>query len=397
MSRETPQRRRMLEQLGPPPEGDRVDAQRATFQQALDGHAPRRGFRPALAFAVAALLAAVVSWRLVSSSDSNVLHFEVPGAASASAGTWTPVVATAETAVSFSEGSTTTFSAGSAGQLMVTDTADVRIGLGRGEVDTDVKLKGRRRWAVEAGPYQVIALGTRYVVRWQPETQRLHVVVKEGRVRVEGPGVHADTVVSAGNSLELAPPPPTPEVREVAPAADGLPSDEVADASVPVSPSPTVKQSAPLWKRLAARGDFASAIDSAEAEGLTGILSRASVEDLLLLADAARYSRRGEVAKRALEATRSRFKHSRQAVMAAYVLGRVLDEQLSAPGAAAGWLEVYLTEDPRGPLAEEAMGRRIDLYLRAGESTRARDAARAYLVRFPSGVFAGVARSVEAR
>jgi hypothetical protein len=83
--------------------------------------------------------------------------------------------------------------------------------------------------------------------------------------------------------------------------------------------------------------------------------------------------------------------------MAAYVLGRVLDEQLSAPGAAAGWLEVYLTEDPRGPLAEEAMGRRIDLYLRAGESTRARDAARAYLVRFPSGVFAGVARSVEAR
>lgn len=393
MTRKTPVPRRVLEQLGSPPAGDRVEHQRAAFEQALEGGALRRDLRPAFALC-AALVVGVVVWQLSSRREEGAIRFEVPGAASAPLGTWTPVVATNETLVRFSEGSSSTFAAGSAGQLLVTTSADVRIGLARGEVDTDVKLKGRRRWAVEAGPYEVIALGTRYVVRWQPEAQQLLVVVKEGRVRVLGPGVRADTVVIAGDSLVLSPPPLVPAVP---PVPGPLAVDDSVDASVPPERAPAVKSSAGLWKRLAARGDFASAIDSAEAEGLTGVLKRASAEELQVLADAARYARRGAVARRTLETTRGRFKDSPQAVLAAYMLGRVFDEQLSSPREAAAWLEVYLSEDPQGPLCEEAMGRRIDLYRRAGDAERAQQAARAYLERFPSGVFAGVARSVEAR
>jgi hypothetical protein len=65
----------------------------------------------------------------------------------------------------------------------------------------------------------------------------------------------------------------------------------------------------------------------------------------------------------------------------------------NGPREAQRWFETYLTEDPDGPLAEEALGRLIDARKEAGARSGARDAATLYLSRHPDGVFADLARA----
>lgn len=382
-------------QLGNPPADFRAERQRLDFERAIMETSPpprRRGWLMMVpATALVATLVGVGVWHGAYPKGKE-LSFHVPGAAPPQPGRWVPVMAQAETLVDFSEGSMVSFAAGSSGQLMLTTEADVRIGLASGSVETDVTDKGKRRWAVEAGPYQVTALGTRFVVTWSPETRGLRVQVKEGRVRVEGPDVQSDTVVSAGAQLEFAPPEPPPEAPKP-PAEEATVEETVQVKPTPIS-VPRQRPKARSWKALALAGDFASAVEAAEAAGLDTVQANATADELQLLADAARYARRPLVAKSALEMIRRRFKNSRHSVMAAYVLGRLLDEQLGEPAGAAGWLEVYLVEDPRGALAEEALGRQIELYRRFGHAEKARAAARTYLARFPAGMFGGVARAV---
>ena len=54
----------------------------------------------------------------------------------------------------------------------------------------------------------------------------------------------------------------------------------------------------------------------------------------------------------------------------------------------------YLAEAPQGPLAAEALGRRMVALRHLGEVEACRKAARDYLRRFPSGPYAGVAGEI---
>ena len=124
--------------------------------------------------------------------------------------------------------------------------------------------------------------------------------------------------------------------------------------------------------------------------GFGRVLSDSSASDLMLLADSARYA--GDIghAKQALTAARARGDRGRSA----FLLGKIAADSSSSPGEAVQWFETYLSEAPGGGLAEQALGRLIELYRRTGRTGSAQSAAAKYLQKYPSGGYASAARSV---
>jgi hypothetical protein len=173
-------------------------------------------------------------------------------------------------------------------------------------------------------------------------------------------------------------------VAAAAPVADQRPS----------APDPTTKPPAPAisgasWRELAAAGKYNEALAAAEHAGFAQEIERASAQDLASLADAARYSGRPALAKQALLGQRRRF-GARGA--SAFLLGKIAADQQGAGGEAARWFETYLAEEPNGALAEQALGRLLQM--RKGDPALGRATAERYLARYPKGAQAALARSL---
>jgi hypothetical protein len=147
------------------------------------------------------------------------------------------------------------------------------------------------------------------------------------------------------------------------------------------------------WSKLIARGEFAAVVEDAERRGMEETLASAGAAELTSLADAARYTRRNEVARGALLALRSRYRESDRAKEAAFFLGRLSEATPSTSAAAFAWYETYLKEAPGGPYADEALGRELVLLART-DRARAREVARRYVERFPNGAQAELAKSL---
>jgi transmembrane sensor len=231
------------------------------------------------------------------------------------------------------------------------------------------------------GPFEVRVTGTTFDAAWDPLADTFELTMLEGRVVVTGPNIPPDHAVIAGEHLVVSvrglvtpPPPSAPE--------GGVPVGE-APPPVPVIPARTA------WKELAARGRYRDAFAAAEAAGIGPEMERAPASDLLLLADAARFSGSPGRAREALLLARRRFGVRGQS---AFLLGKIAADQQGSPGDAVGWFETYLREEPGGPLAEEALGRTVDLTPRS--SPEAGRAAARYLARYPDGSRAALARSL---
>jgi TolA-binding protein len=115
---------------------------------------------------------------------------------------------------------------------------------------------------------------------------------------------------------------------------------------------------------------------------------------LLALANAARYRRRTGLARAALLAVRRRFPNSPRALHAIFLLGRVEESGGSEMARAIAWYDEYLARLPAGAYAAEALGRKMTLTSKLGESAQARAIAEEYLRRFPKGSYAGAARAL---
>jgi TolA-binding protein len=131
----------------------------------------------------------------------------------------------------------------------------------------------------------------------------------------------------------------------------------------------------------------------ATASGLDGVLDTRPLSDLTALADATRYRQRPDLARRALLAERKRFTSSKEARTAAFLLGRLEDDQ-SNTAAAIPWYDRYLAEAPNGPFASDALGRKMI----AVDSLQGPDAARGiaeqYARKYPHGAYAAQAESL---
>ena len=306
----------------------------------------------------------------------------------------------------FTEGTEFALMPGTRSRLRAVDAAGARIAIEHGTASFQVTpAPGKdRRWLVDVGPFLVTVKGTVFTVSWDASTEKFELRLRHGRVTVSGPvngrttggeiEVQAgqrlrvdlprgETVISDQNAEELIESPPAPAVPPSAPRAE-RPSP---------APSPRSLDGDHRWAVALAAGRLDRILAEAERAGLKTTLDKASSDDLLALADAARYRRRMDLARDALLAERRRFPDSPRALDAAFLLGRVEEASDSGIRRALEWYDAYLMRAPTGTYASEALGRKMTLTSKLEGPARARPVAEEYLRRFPSGTYAGPARA----
>lgn len=357
--------------------------------------------------AAAAIIAVVVGWRY---RATRALAYEVDGASTAQGYVSIPPGAAPAT-LRFTDGSEVLLAGGSRGRVAGTTPDGAEVVLESGRATVHVVHREKTSWIVDAGPFAVRVTGTAFVVAWSAENETLDVWMKDGRVVVVGPGGEQGIAVSAGQHLHaasrdktllidsaseanVAPPPPATSV-EPSPA---LPPNNVAPVTAddPAAPSNMPKPSASAatgWSKLVARGDYAAVVREAKEQGDGAALAR-PLGDLRALADAARFTGDTGLAVRAYSTIRSRFPSSGESRTAAFLLGRIAEEQQRSPSAALKWYETYLSEAPSGPFAGDALGRKMLIVSRSGGALAARPIAQEYLQRFPQGTYANAARNL---
>lgn len=317
--------------------------------------------------------------------------------------------------VSFSEGSKLVLRDGGRIRVLSLQAGATHVLVEDGIVDATIahRATGRTKWEFDAGPYRVTVNGTKFRMAYQSSTRALRVSTEEGQVTVTGGSLRTPRVVSAGRSLSPDDAPTLEHAPELATAAPNVAS---AAASVGSAAAASVGSAAasvgsalsepagPLkpasggqWQELIAEGQLRDALRAAERADFNRVCETASLKELLALAEAGRFFGPIKRAVTALSVLRRRFPHSPDAGTAAFTLGRIASEKEGAHAQAADWFDVYLREQPNGPLMGDAFGRSMEARLRSGDSSAARAQAQQYLRRFPSGPYADEARDILAK
>ncbi|UJR87148.1 FecR domain-containing protein [Sandaracinus amylolyticus] len=271
------------------------------------------------------------------------------------------------------------------------DGAQLGLALERGRARFEVTPGGPRAWTIDCGPVQVRVVGTAFVI--DRSEARIRVDVERGRVRVEGVAVpDGARVLDAGASIEVdlarpnepSPPPilAEPEIVAVAP---------------PRVREPAARAPSRVWREMAERGAHRDAYDALAIEGgVAASASRASPDDLLLLADVARLSGHPEDAVPPLERLIGAHPDAPEAPLAAITLGRI-ELSLDRPARAARAYERALELGvPRVFDAEVRAGLAL-ARARAGDVEGAASAARECLARHPSPPHADALRVLAER
>ncbi len=387
--------------------------------------------------AAALALAAVMMFVL---RPREAVRFEVGTAEAGVVGAWIAAPAGADLPIRFSDGSVLRLAPGGRARVAAVGADGADVALERGELDLAVVHRDATRWTVRVGPFQVKVIGTRFQAHWDPVNEQFGVARGEGAFTVSGPVVGEGRAVRAGERLTVSPAAGTLEVGPIPsgdhvvgardPAAGAAPvvvesavpavqAPVGAGATAPVSPSaerarvavvvidggaeppPTVPNesapSPPGWRALALDARYKEALAAAEREGFDGICAGASAGDLRALGDAARLGGSTGRAVQAFGALRKRFPGSAEAAAAAFILGRIAQDQSKDYAGAVGWLSRYLAEQPGGAFAEDALGRLVEAMDRQGDAAGARRTAERYLAAYPGGPHAGYARRVLAR
>ena len=256
----------------------------------------------------------------------------------------------------------------------------VEVSLRGGSAEFEITPNPQRHFIVHAGLADVSVLGTHF--RVTREALRVKVEVTRGRVEVRFAG--GARQLTAGESNWF--PPLESSGEGPKPVAAELPSSEGASNPAPSSSAAvTVSDSAALRRRFlehAAQGQYAAAYSVLERspEVVGG-----SAEDLMLAADAARFSGHPGQATRFLERMTREHPQDSVAPLAAFTLGRIYLSQLAQPAKAADAFALALRLAPGGSLAEDALARQAEAAELSGQSARAQRLTEDYARRFPNG------------
>jgi TolA-binding protein len=303
------------------------------------------------------------------------------------------------------------------GRVASVDEHGARVLLEDGSAHVEVVRRPGARWMFDAGPFLVNVHGTEFDLGWKAAEGQLDVRLHRGAVSVTGPVSDQGISLHAGQWLtvrlathevfvrnldQAAPPAPAP-AQTPEPAI--APSAPASPEPVPALPGTAVKvrhHSARTsgsrpddldWAAARSAGEWTRILDGAVRRGVDRTLAERSSEDLALLADAAHYLHRDDVAERALLAQRKRFPGSTRAKDAAFLLGRIVEARPGSASAALAWYDRHLEEAPSGVYASEALGRKMTVLGRLGGEQAARPVAEEYLRRYPAGSYARAARA----
>jgi len=261
----------------------------------------------------------------------------------------------------------------------------VDVSLRSGSAEFEITPNPKRQFIVHAGLAEISVLGTHFLVT--REGSRVRVAVTRGRVAVK----HADGArqLTAGESSWFPPAEPLTEDVGIAPAAAASPSGaaDAADAAVsPAQPTPNASVDG-----VSSRRRFLDHARRAEYTEAYSVLERSpdvvgnAPEDLMLAADAARFSNHPAQATRFLERVTREHPQSSVAPLAAFTLGRIYLSQVGQPAKAADAFALSIKLAPSGSLAEAALAREVEAAKVAGQPARARGLAEQYQRRYPNG------------
>jgi ferric-dicitrate binding protein FerR (iron transport regulator) len=311
--------------------------------------------------------------------------------------------------IEFDEGSQVELTRGTRGRLGAVTALGARLLLDQGTATLRITPNPAHRWTVEAGPFVVSVRGTDFTVVWDPAAEELDVELRKGRVAVTGPVAGDELVLRPGQSLSVNLPKRETVIREARgdPAPSSSPAPPVASSSaapsLPTPPrtTPPRELEAPHpstqrhWREALASGHWDIILADAERDGIEQSLKTLSSDELIALADAARYRQRPSLARAALLAVKQRFPNSSRAVDALFLLGRVEELRPNGKSAALERYEEYLAGAPSGTYAAEALGRKLILLKETAGPESARRVATEYLLRFPNGSYAEAARALQ--
>jgi hypothetical protein len=374
---------------------------RARFAEKLHGvdtPAPSmwRFVVPALSAAAAAALVAFVVW------PEKPLTVSVRGQPGSS-GEFVLAQAGDE-AIDFSDGTEVLLRKDS--QLRVTRVtahgADVLLEKGAAHVAV-VHRDRHTRWNFHAGPYRVAVVGTKFELRWNPETGGLEVEMDEGIVEVDGPGVSKQRVTSRQKLEAFSNPPRASLYLETPPAVaepERAPQTEppvvhvLREKRTPQAAAEKPKAQGPSWRYLANTGDAVGAIRAADEAGFAWLTRSLPKADVLLLGDTAMKARYTAYAREAWLRVRERFPGSDAAVAAAIRLGDLAADVEHDDAQAVKWFSLAVKEAPKADTAPIAMGRWLDVLVRGKQRAAAKKVAADYVKRFPNGERAAEARAL---
>jgi hypothetical protein len=316
--------------------------------------------------------------------------------------------------LSFAEGTEFVLTPGTRGRLRAVDAAGARIAIEHGNASFRITPAIDNRWLVDVGPFLVTVKGTVFTASWDAAAARFELNLRHGRVTVSGPVNGGEIALRAGQRLQvdlphgetkISEPQPGDEIEvETGPARAAVEPSTEEQSAASVKPVGRVGRPAETrsvaradgdrgWAQALAAGDLDRILAEAERAGVKATLDVVSSDDLVALADAARYRRRMALSRAALLAERRRFPDSPRALDATFLLGRVEEASDDGLARAVQWYDEYLRRAPAGTYASEALGRKMTLTSKLEGASRARPVAEEYLRRFPEGTYAGPARA----
>jgi hypothetical protein len=321
-------------------------------------------------------------------------------------------------ALRFGDGTVIKLASETRGRVASVDGHGAHVAIQSGSAHVSVVHKPKARWRIDAGPYQITVHGTVFTAAWDESQQRLDVKMERGLVSVTGPVTNGPIAVRAGQALTVRLKRSQVLLRDLdrddvvadvdadaetgigAPMLGPEPGTATATATPPARTrvaSVATKSARPRlgksWAAALSAGEFDAILEEAEHD-IGHVLASRGPEDLAALADAARYRRHDDVARRALLAQRRRFPGSPRAADAAFFLGRLDEKGGRGPGPALAWYERYLDEAPHGSYTAEALGRKMMAVEELHGAAAARNVAEQYLRMFPRGSYAGAARAL---
>lgn len=379
------------------------------FISAIDQETPQRRWPAAIRWAVSLSVAATAVFALwwIRTDRATTLSFTVghehtPG----TVGGWITAPPDKSVPVDFSDGTRLALEPNTRARIGLYQLTAARIVLEAGSARVSVVHRERVQWRVDAGPFSVRVTGTRFKVSWNPELQLFEVTLREGAIIAEGPVLNQGQTVGRGQTLRVS----LPRAMALLASTNALPSyrDWVAsmrsdankdrdNESKFTSEAQTESRrkrangSDVRWMELAEQGHYEAALGAAEERGFHRLCRSLGVASLVRLAEVARFAGRVDRTEEALLVLRKRFPKHRESAIAAYTLGLAAFDQKRDYHEAEKWFEVYLRQQPSGPLAREALGRLMEAQYRLGRKPNAKHTARRYLDQYSDGPHADIA------